>query len=367
MQVVLTPSRLQAESISRSPLSVEIKTVDPLTNGADWDQLVLIHPDATIFHSSAWAKVLSKTYGHQPFYLHVSYPAGSTVLIPLMEIRSAITGRRGVCVPFSDCCAPLVSDVNSPPMAHEPILSLARERRWKYVELRGGDDMMPASASPAVTFYGHSLPLTLPLDDLWLGCSSSVRRGVRKATQNGLKVQITDERDAITQFFKLHTKTRRRHGLPPQPLTFFLSIYEEVVKAGHGFVVLGRKESRVVSAAIFFKFGRNALYKFGASDNAFQELRGNNLTMWEGIKYLAQAGCERLHLGRTSVDNDGLRHFKLGWGTAEEKLNYFAYDLATQDWKKSARDGARFHHKIFGNLPLSVNRLAGTLIYPHLD
>jgi lipid II:glycine glycyltransferase (peptidoglycan interpeptide bridge formation enzyme) len=180
-------------------------------------------------------------------------------------------------------------------------------------------------------------------------------------------MQISSDRDSITQFFKLHAKTRRRHGLPPQPLRFFLSIYEEVIKAGHGFVVLARKGSRLVSAAIFFKFGRNALYKFGASDEAFQEYRGNNLTMWEGIKFLRELDCHRLDLGRTAVDNHGLKHFKSGWGTTEEKLNYFAYDLAHHVWKKERAGRVRFHHKFFGNMPLGVNRLAGALVYPHLD
>jgi len=367
MPVALTPSPLQAKSISRPELSVEVKTIDPLTSSSEWDKLVSTHPDATIFHSAAWAKVLNRTYGHQPFYLHISNAAGLAGLIPLMEIRSAITGRRGICLPFSDACPPLVFNVNGSDVAHEEIMRVARERKWKYFELRGGDEMMPTSAFPAETFYGHSLSLAPPLEDLWHRFSSSVRRGIRKAVKSGLKIQITADRDSILQFFKLHAKTRRRHGLPPQPLAFFLSIYEEMIKAGHGFVVLARKESRVVSAAVFFKLGRNALYKFGASDHAFQDLRGNNLTMWEGIKCLAQGGCHRLHLGRTSVDNDGLRHFKMGWGTTEEKLNYFIYDLATGGWRKESRGGLRFQHKIFGNLPLSVNRLAGALVYPHLD
>jgi hypothetical protein len=358
---------LQAESISRPLASTEVKTVDPLTNNSEWDKLAFTHPDATIFHSSSWAKVLSKTYGHQPFYLQLSTAVGVAALIPLMEISSRITGRRGVCLPFSDFCAPLVFDGDGSNTVQSEILRVAQTRRWKYFELRGGNETMPPSATSAATFYGHSLSLVSKQEDVWLRFNSSIRRGIRKASKSGLEIEISDDRDSIMQFFKLHTKTRRRHGLPPQPLTFFSSIYEEVMRAGHGFVVLARKGSRVAAAAVFFKFGRNGLYKFGASDHACQELRGNNLTMWEGIKFLAQAGCHRLHLGRTSIDNDGLRHFKQGWGTSEEKLNYFVYDLAHQAWRKEAHKRVRFHHQIFRNLPLSVNRLAGALLYPHLD
>jgi hypothetical protein len=367
MQSVLTAPPLPANSISELLLAAELEWVNPLADGSRWDNFVLAHPDATIFHSSAWARVLNKTYGHQPFYFRLFSPAGSAALVPLMEIRSAFTGRRGICMPFSDCCAPLISDVNGSSMAQQQLLSLARERKWKYVEVRGGDERMPLSASPAATFYGHSLCLAPSLEEIWLRCSSSVRRGIRKAAKAGVKVTVTDEPDSILEFFKLHSQTRRRHGLPPQSLKFFLSIYREVISAGLGFVVLARKKSRVVAAAIFFKFGRNALYKFGASDHAFQELRGNNVTMWEGIKHLAGSACGRLHMGRTALDNEGLRRFKQGWGTTEEMLHYFTYDLAIQNWKKEPRSGMRFHHKFFENMPLAVNRLAGALIYPHLD
>ena len=46
----------------------------------------------------------------------------------------------------------------------------------------------------------------------------------------------------------------------------------------------------------------------------FQNLRPNNLVMWEGIKSLMQRGADTLHLGRTSMENEGLRRFKLSRG-----------------------------------------------------
>ena len=92
---------------------------------------------------------------------------------------------------------------------------------------------------------------------------------------------------AINDFYQLHVQTRRRHGLPPQPASFFLNIYEHIIKPGLGFIVLAQRESRPIAAAIFFRFGRNALYKYGASDKRFQEFRANDLVMWHGIQFLA--------------------------------------------------------------------------------
>ena len=87
--------------------NVEMRLIDPLS-GPEWDQLVLSHPDANFFHSAAWARVLAKSYGHKPLYLHFSRGGELLALVPMMEVKSYLTGRRAVCLPFSDFCSPLL-------------------------------------------------------------------------------------------------------------------------------------------------------------------------------------------------------------------------------------------------------------------
>ena len=84
----------------------DVNVVDP-TSDPDWDALVASHPDASFFHRAAWAKVLSKTYGHKPISLLLSKDAEPVALVPLLEVDSPFTGRRGVCLPFTDLCDPL--------------------------------------------------------------------------------------------------------------------------------------------------------------------------------------------------------------------------------------------------------------------
>src|SRR5262249_48098608 len=141
----------------------------------------------------------------------------------------------------------------------------------------------------------------------------------------------------------------------------------EMIEPGYGFVVRAAHGSRCIAAAIFFQFGRTALYKFGASAFALQRLRGNNLVMWEAIRLLAQGGCEILHFGRTSSDNATLRRFKLGWGTREEMIGYHRWNTSSGDWTTACDQASGTYTAIFSRLPLTVNRLAGTLLYPHLD
>ena len=342
-----------------------MRILDPVRDPG-WDAVVALHRDAGCFHTSAWAKVLHQTYNHRPFYLQFSRGGRLAALIPLMEVRSLFTGRRGVCLPFSDACELLVFDPEAVSLVRDQLVRFAQERRWKHLEIRGGK-FFQLTASSATKFYGHTLDLRSGVEELSTRFTSPVRRAIRKAERSGMSVVIVRNRQAVIDFYPLHVQTRRRHGLPPQPASFFLNIYEHIVGPGLGFIVLARHETRPISAAIFFRFGKNALYKYGASDKRFQEFRATNLVMWRGIQFLARNGAEKLHFGRTDCENDGLRRFKLSWGTKEETIDYFRVDPSARECLVSAPSDSGFHKKIFARLPLAVNRLAGAMIYPHLD
>ena len=171
----------------------------------------------------------------------------------------------------------------------------------------------------------------------------------------------------MTSFYQLHCETRRRHGLPPQPLRFFESIQKNLIDFGLGEVVLAGLDGTFVAGAVFLRSAGRAIYKFGASSTAHWDLRPNQWVMWHGIRHLVTAGCSELHFGRTSQSDKGLSRFKRSWGCRSETLQYFRHDTLSDRWLASAGQKAESHPLIFGKLPLMLNRLAGRLIYPHLD
>jgi hypothetical protein len=339
--------------------------VNPLLD-SEWDNAVRMHHDATIFHSSAWAHVLVDTYGHRPCYVQMSLNGKLLALVPMMEVQSALTRSRGICLPFSDYCAPLTFSSFGHELVTQKLQQIARERRWSYFELRS-HSIIPHDVPVSESYYGHSLDLRIGSEALISNFSSSVQRAVRKAQRSGLSVSLQTSPDAMAQFYKLHVRTRRRHGVPPQPRSFFINIQRHLIGAGFGFIVLVESQRGPVAAAMFFRLGRHVVYKFGASDERLQELRANNLAMFEGIRYLAEGGAETLHFGRTDKENEGLRRFKLSWGATEEEIGYARFGMASGSWTHSCDSRSTLHKRIFRALPASLNRLAGAIIYPHLD
>ena len=339
--------------------------MNPLVD-REWDDAISTHPDATIFHSTAWARVLVDTYGHRPCYVQMSLNGSLLALVPMMEVQSVLTRSRGICLPFSDYCAPLTFSSFGHELVTQKLQQIARERRWSYFELRS-HSIVPDNVPASESYYGHSLDLRIGPEALISNFSSSVQRAVRKAQRSGLSVSIQSSPDAMAQFYKLHVRTRRRHGVPPQPQSFFINIQRHLISSGLGFIVLVECQKGPIAAAMFFKLGRHAVYKFGASDERLQELRANNLAMFEAIRYLAEEGAEALHFGRTERENQGLRRFKLSWGATEETIDYARFDTASASWKHSCDRRSTFHKRLFRALPASLNRLAGAMIYPHLD
>jgi lipid II:glycine glycyltransferase (peptidoglycan interpeptide bridge formation enzyme) len=136
---------------------------------------------------------------------------------------------------------------------------------------------------------------------------------------------------------------------------------------GRGFIATAKLGSRPLAASVFLHDDRHAIYKFGASDYAFQQMRPNNLVMWAGMNHCAERGLATLNLGRSSLSNEGLRRFKLGLGAVEEEISYAKYDFAAEQFVNDIDRVEGWFNRVFARLPLPLLRLSGAMLYPHLS
>ncbi len=359
----------QVETPQPKPEAVEEKwsICDPL-EPSNWDSLLTGHANASAFHTQGWARVLHDTYGHIPLYFSRFANGRLTDLLPVMEVRSRLTGRRGVSLPFTDFCEPLTSSLPIRARLHDLAVEYGQKCGWKYLECRSNaswNDRQDAAES--VSFHGHVIQLEKNEDALVKQLEGGVRRGIRKAQACGLRVEFETSLEAMRIFYNLHCKTRKRHGLPPQPFRFFANISRHLMQKGHGFLALTTFNEKPIAALVFLHHGREALYKFGASDYEFQNLRPNNIALWRGILHCAALGCARLHLGRTSLANEGLRRFKLGFGASEETMVCRKYDFTRQSFVRDVDRAETWMNNVWRCFPVPALRLAGEAIYPHLS
>lgn len=319
---------------------------------------------STIFHSTNWARVLAECYGYHPVYLVLSEGGSCKGCLPVIEVDSAITGKRGVCVSFSDYCGALVQHRDHFKLLFDNLLEYGRVRRWRYVEFRGESSL--CDALPSKVYAHHLIELSSDERMMLSRLRNSTARSIQKAVKEGVAVDIGCSLQGVLDFYLLHCLTRRRQGLPPQPRSYFEKLHEHVISRGLGFTALARQDSVTVAGMVCLHFGRNAIYKYGASDTDFQHLRANNLLFWETMKKCSREGFNALSLGRTDLDNEGLLHFKNGWGGQMTSLNYNRYDLVKNRFVCGRERNLTACREVLKRLPVNVLRMLGAFAYRHV-
>lgn len=343
---------------------MNLSIVDPRTYSS-WDEMLLRTPGASFFHSSAWAHVLSESYGYTPLYFTALENGKLRALVAVMEVDSILTGKRGVSLPFTDYCEPIVDGEIEFQDLLDHIIDYGKRRGWKYIEIRGGHSLLPR-APCLVTYFTHILDLRKGEEEIFSILRDSTRRNIKKSKSEGVKAKISSDPEAMKEFYRLNNMTRKRHGLPPQPYHFFEKVFEHIVSKGFGFITLASRNGEIIAGAVFFHFGDTAIFKYGASNKKFQALRANNLVMGEGIRWFCGNGFRSLSLGRTEPENKGLQQFKTGWGTDEKTLCYYRIDVKSMEFITNQAKVNSFTNKLFNGMPSPVLKLAGSLLYRHM-
>ncbi len=356
---IASPIPAHQERAARYSLSI----VNPLREPR-WDAQVAAHSNATFFHTAAWARTLAVAYGFEPRYIAALAGHDLLAALPVIEARSWLRGTRGVSLPFTDECPPLLTAEVKAESLLEEALHQGTLRGWKYLELRGGLDSFGVPESNSC--YGHVVPLR-NLPDPLEHCENSVRRAIRKAERAGVTVEFGTGLESVRAYYKLHCRTRTRHGAPPQPFRFFEAVCHHVLEPGHGFVALARHQGRAIAGAIFFYFAGKAIYKFAASDERHQEFRGSNLVVSSAIRHLIHSGITELNFGRTSLSNAGLRRFKQSWGAKEYTTGYARYCYGRRSFVKTPDLAAGIQARVLAQLPVFLSRWIGRFAYPHMS
>ncbi len=331
-----------------------------------WKTFVDSHPDASVFHKVEWLQAIAACYGYVPVALTLSppeYPLENGLVV--CEVRSWLTGNRLVSIPFSDHCEPLIND----PEELELFLANLAERietsGWKYFELR------PILHTPenktilgiSQNYYFHCLDLQPSEQTLFKKFhKDSVQRKIRRAEREGLRYEEGTSETLLQHFYKLTITTRRRQGLPPQPLSWFRSL---VTSMGRNVQIrVAFKAETPVASILTLTTKKSLIYKYGCSDSRFSSLGGTPLLFWNAIRQAKANGLEELDMGRSDIANTGLMTFKEHWGAKRSAVHYWRYPLKAASSNPERLIG--YAKKLISATPDKALVILGNLLYRHV-
>ena len=347
-----------------------VRIVEDPVGDPRWSELLDRHPNASVFHSPGWLSALRQTYGYEPFVLTTSTgPALENGLV-VCRVKGWMS-RRLVSLPFSDHCDPLVnrSDDLSEMLRH--VTGEMQTAGWRSVELRprvdAGQPFEAAARGCGLkhggTYFLHRLDLRPDTTEIFRRFHhSSTQRAIRRAEREGLTHEAGTSDRLLASFYQLLRMTRRRHGLPPQPLTWFRNL---VTCLGDRVAIhVASKDGQPIASILTLSFRNTMLYKYGGSEAAHHRLGGMPFLFWRLIQDARPRGFVELDLGRSDLDQPGLIAFKDHLGATRAPLTYYRYPKAqpnaAQSWTLRAAKS------VFARLPDSVLDLAGKSLYKHL-
>jgi CelD/BcsL family acetyltransferase involved in cellulose biosynthesis len=327
-----------------------------------WSAFVEGQPSALPFHHPAWAAMLAECYGFRAFCLTVADRDGTILAgLPVLEVGGRVRYRRWVSLPFTDMC-PLLALDGAPSDLALHVNELRRSFGVRRMEIRAEVD--GGAAQPDGVFLTHQLALDRSEDEIRASLHpNQVRRNIRRAERAGVVIRTgTVEADLTTVFYRLHTRTRHRLGVPVQPLRYFRLLWRRLLEPGLGTVMIAELSGVPVAAAVFLAAGGTCVYKYGASDERHWAARPNHLLFWEAIRWAATRGYRTFHFGRTDLGDSGLREFKSRWGTEERELTYSV--LADTPIRPAGGDGLPTPvRSVLRHGPAILPRVVGELLY----
>ena len=326
-----------------------------------WTAFVARHPEAGPFHHPAWAALLAECYGFDAFALvDLDEDGHLRQGLPVLEIGGRLQKRAWISLPYTDC-VPVLASAG----ADSQTFLAGLDRAWRdagmgYLEVRS--PLCGYEAYQYETDVIHRLELSDDPNIMFDRFHQMASRGVRKAEREGIRVVKGEQRADLTEIFcGLHLATRRRQGAPIQPKRFFRLLWDEVLAAGLGYVLIAYRGTEAIAGGVFLAWNGTLTYKFGASNPAALKLRPNHLIFWRAIEEACSRGMRTLDLGLSDRDNAGLRAFKSRWGATEEPLLFTTLTEGPRGHR--AGHAPRLLQTVIRRSPSLVCQAAGELFY----
>ncbi|HJU28664.1 MAG TPA: GNAT family N-acetyltransferase [Candidatus Binataceae bacterium] len=326
-----------------------------------WEEALRRFPAATLYHRARWLTLLDRAYSLEPWVATIKREDELAAACVFARSRNPLSRIRFVSLPFSDQSPPLAADGDALAQFLDRLAQSAIARRG--CELRGVEASAPWRTVECFALW--RLDVDRPAAEIERACHREFRRKLRRAAQAKLAVESGNDEDLVRRFFRLQLETRRRLGVPSQPLRFFKLAREIFAPSGCFRVWLVSERGRDIAGAIHLRDG-DVVYRKWAGRRLGGHSAAPHLLFWTEIESLA-GSASIFDLGRADVRNHGLTRSKRDTGAASIPLRYVFLPDAPGNVSSEVLSGARkAFATVWRRLPLPVVRVLGGALYGYL-
>lgn len=287
----------------------------------NWNNSVKNCDHSSAYHLRQWGELLEKVHGHKLIYLN----HGDSVF-PVAYVQSRIFGNRLISLPFADYGGLCTADNDSAIQLIFRCRQIAQHLNVDFIEIRGPDhkyydELLAQGFIRRDEYLTFILSLDTTLDALWKGIGDKNRNMVRRAEKSNVRIIEASNKNELRAFYLIYSKTMKKLGSPPQPFSFFESMWD-LFYPDNLKIPLAICDGEYIAAGIYLLHNDTVHHAYSCSHMQYQKLAPNNLIQWYMIKWANQHGCSKFGFGRSRPDEGGVL-FKRRWGGQVSTMPYF--------------------------------------------
>ncbi len=299
-------------------------TSDPAeVDRSAWEDWVMNHPEATVFHMPGMFEAYLGTKNWEPLLLLALGDAGvmKGVLLAVIQgepgfLRRRFTSRSVI---FGGAVADDIQTVQALLRRYKKQI----KGRAIYTQVRNftaqGEEVKKVYREAGFVYEEHlniRVDLSLPEAEFWKGIKQNRKAGINKAKKQGFTFRVTTDESVIVPFHRLLGSTYSKTGLPYPDISFFRALSEKLNGELRWFILEKDSKPGIILAAFVSKGTLWIFYPGIDQSHSFLQLRPVDLFYWEVMRWGMANGVTMLDwMGAGRPDKEyGVRYFKQQYG-----------------------------------------------------
>ena len=287
---------------------------------------------ATIFHTTAWNRIVSNQFGSKLFYF-LAYRGRNIVgVFPCHFVRDG----KYTWMSYSP---PRIFEVSyGGPVAIGPKaidISNALSKAAVNIKMRPGIFVSIFNSPLNTKWAQHSrwkkvisfetayVDLEHSLEHIWSVSINGKRRNmIRKAQREEVDVKCCSISE-LDIYYSIVQQMSRRTGLKIQPKSYYYAILAHFGPTDQARLYLAFHTGKALAGGIFLRYGLGCYYWVGATADNVKNLGQGELIQWKVIQWAKDAGCLWYDLvGIESERLPQIARFKLGFSKNKKTFHY---------------------------------------------
>ncbi len=357
------PTRFEA--IVRYPGEQPAAAIEELgpADEASWDDYVRGNPRGSVYHLSAFRRVIESTMGQTCIYLLARDSAGQVVgVLPCAELKSPLFGHNLVSLPYFNYGGPLGESALIEQQLLEAMAERAAQRGAPGVEYRevAVRESMPRKDNKV------SMLLSLPDDaeTLWQAIGSKVRAQVKRCHPHEPVFRVGGS-ELLDDFYRVFARNMRDLGTPVYSRELFASILAQPgLQAEIVVVYIG---GRAAAAGFLLQHQGVMEIPWASALRSANHTNVNMFMYWQILGHAIASDCHSFDFGRSSKDA-GTYRFKKQWGAQPVALHWHYWLAEGEELPQVNPDNPKYRLLIWGwqKLPVWLSKLIGPGLVKHI-